>query len=250
MRKRHVLRQHVLMKPGLPTIGKRRKPVPSPEVVERYLAAIPDEVRGLFLTRSIEVLRPSEARRLRVSNFNWKRGKGVISITRDITKTEAGVRKFEVDGELEDWLFKHVSPEERLKLDRPLFINPNIFKPAVLLSRRTIYARKGLPLNPEDGHWEPDAEDVMHVKACVAIGAVDAEGKPLFSPNIMGRHAAATHMMARTKEAKGVHDIEAVRAKLGHTDAATTRTYTDVETIDVSATRRVRRLVSRAEAEG
>lgn len=239
IRRRYVTRSVALNLPTLPSVEGGRQAVPTIEVVERYLAAIPEDTRGLFLTRSIEGLRPAEARRARVRNYNWQTR--VLSITRNITKTKAGVRHFEVDDELAAWLEKWVSLEQRLDPDRPLFINPNALTPAAIASRRRIYKRKGLGEPVEDGHWEEDAEYRVHQRACAAENLVDGDGMPLFPANIMGRHAAITHMLARSKQASGVHDMKATQHKAGHRDERTTSEYVDHAQVDVASLRRLPR---------
>lgn len=246
---RHLVARGVpVQKPELPRVSKRPKEVPTIELLERYLAEIPEETRGIFLTRSIEGLRPNEARQLEIRHYNWRTH--VLTITRDITKTDDGVREFDVDEELADWLEKWVPKSERLDRTRPLFINPKALTVRSILSRRRVAELRGLPAPLEDGRWEENAETAVHAVACIAVGAVHPDGKPLFAPNVMGRHAAVTHMLLRTEEATGTHDIEAVKRKVGHTDAATTRTYLDSRMVDTSKTRRLPKRPLRDTAEG
>jgi integrase len=205
-------------KPELPAIDRRRRPVPSEGVLDRYLAAIPEDERGLFLLRSRDGVRISEARRLNVANYDWQaRALSIVD-----TKTEAGRRSFEVDWEVADWLEAHVPPSERLDTTRPLFRNARA----------------------DDGRWRADAEERIHREAVAAALGVDVEGvvdNPAYwPPNHAGRHAAASHMMRRTKQQTGAHDIDAVRRKLGHTARATTETYIDQDVIEVSTVRRLR----------
>lgn len=65
-------RQEISHAPELPTIRIRRADphIPDPITQGRLFAAIPWEVRGVFLARGQHGLRPSEARRARVSDWN------------------------------------------------------------------------------------------------------------------------------------------------------------------------------------
>lgn len=207
--------QQVPDKPKLPKLEKRRKVVPDEAALERYLQAIPEPIRGLWLIRGYDGLRPSEARRLNISNYDWR----TRAIAIEDTKTENGVRTFEVDWEVSEWLDRHVPAEARLDGARPLFINP------------------GSP----SGRWRRTAEVRIHDQAALEAGLVDGTGRPLFAPNHMGRHAAATHMMARTKARFGAHDIDAVKRKLGHAERSTTETYIDPRIIEVASIARIPR---------
>lgn len=194
-------------KPPLPPLERRRKPVPAEDVLTRYLAAIPEEIRGLWLARSHDGLRPSEARRLRVGSYSWK----TRAMSIEDSKTETGIRTFVVDWEVGDWLERHVPLADRLDPDAPLFRNPNA----------------------PDGWWKQTPEVRVHRAACTAIGVY-------FPPNHAGRHAAATHMMRRTKAATGSYDIDAVKRKLGHVERSTTEGYIDQRVIEVGSVARLR----------
>lgn len=204
-------------KPELPALDRRRRPVPSEDVLDRYLTAIPEEVRGLWLVRARDGLRPSEARKLRVSNYNWR----TRMLTIEESKTETGQATFEVDWEVSDWLEKWVPAESRLVPDQYLFKNPRA----------------------RDGRWRRTPEVRVHDLACKAIGAY-------FPPNHCGRHAAATHMMQRSRERTGSHDIEAVRRKLRHRESSTTRGYIDQRVIEVGGVSRIRPKVSPGASQG
>jgi integrase len=202
-------------KPRLPKLEKRRRPVPSEEALARYLAAIPEQIRGLWLIRGYDGLRPSEARRLNVANYDWRTR--VLAI--EDSKTETGIRTFEVDWEVGEWLDRWVELEQRMDRERPLFVHPGA----------------------ADLRWKRTPEVRVHDQASRDSDLVNGDGKPLFAPNHMGRHAAATHMMARTKTRTGAHDIDAVKRKLGHRERSTTETYVDSRVIEIGSLARLPR---------
>lgn len=243
-----VTRMQAVVRPDLPAIDREKKPKPSVALVERYLDAIPEYLRGLFLTRSIQALRVTEARRMRVRNYDWETR--ILAITRKDTKTAKGVRDFEVDDELGDWLDKWVPKSERLNKNRPLFINPRAMTPQAVASKKRGAQKRGLPEPVIDGQWTSNAEDAVHLAAMTAIGAVDPNGKPLFPPNLMGRHAALTHAMERTRQVTGRYDVKAVQDLAGHEDAKTTALYTNQTFVDTGSTRRLPKRPQRDRAEG
>lgn len=225
------LRDRPLATPTLPEVDPTAPEVPSEDVLERYIALIPEDRRGIFLARSYDGLRPSEARRVTVGDYDFR--SRVLFIERKHTKTPAGVRAIEVDDELGDWLERWVPLTERFNADRPLFINPNQFRPNVLASKRASARLRGEPEPITTGAWEEDAETSVHKKACRKLGIY-------YPPNVMGRHSAATHALRRTRERFGTYDIEAVRRMLGHREARTTLRYVDANVIDNASTRRIR----------
>ena len=187
--------------PELPRLETRRRPVPSLDVLGRYLDAIEEPIRGLWLARSLDGLRPSEARRADVGWYDF--ATQVLHIRE--SKTEAGKRAMKVHPDVVAWLERFVPKSDRLRPDRPLFSNPRA----------------------RDGRWRPDAEERIHLAACRAIGL--ERGTPgYFPPNHAGRHAAATHLLAATDGNVGM-----VQRKLGHTDPKTTGTYTDPQVVDL-----------------
>jgi integrase len=218
-------------KPDLPPVDITAPEVPAQNALERYLAAIPEEIRGLWLTRSIDGLRPKEARLLRIWNYDWDTQQ--LNITE--TKTMRGRRSFTVDWELAEWLEKWVPPADRLDPMRRLFRNPKSFLPAQVASVRAKARQRGKPEPVIDGTWTNQAERDVHLRA------IEAAELPYFKPNIIGRHAAATHQLARSKENTGAWDKEAVRKKLGHTDSKTTERYIDARVIEVGSVARMPR---------
>lgn len=96
-------------KPALEPPAERRLPVPDEEFVDRYLAAIPNSARGLFLVRSRDGLRPSEARRLHIEDYDFERRE----LTIRLTKTEKGKRRIPVDWETAEWIENWVPMDRR-----------------------------------------------------------------------------------------------------------------------------------------
>lgn len=70
------------------------------------------------------------------------------------------------------------------------------------------------------------SERRLHERACDQLGVY-------FPPNHLGRRAALTHALRRTKENACHHDIDTIRKLAGHTDRKTTETYIDQDVIDV-----------------
>ncbi len=200
--------RHVPEPPELPARRKGKVPVPNEATLERYIAAIPEDRRGLFLARSYNGLRPSEARRLNVGDYDFERNQIRIRSS----KTRAGVRTLEADWELADWMRRHVSPEARLDRSRPLFKNPS---------------------GQGDRRWKQTSEVSLHQAACRAIGFQ-------FKPNHAGRHAYGSHALRRAKQATGAHDLAALQRSLGHTDQRATLHYVDPEGIEVGHLLRIR----------
>lgn len=223
-------RMHALAKPkGMPPLPKGGQPVPDADTLRRYLDAIPEELRGLFLARSYDGLRPSEARRMNVADFDFR--SGVLRIDVSDTKTAEGAAPMLLDWEVREWLDRYVPKAERLDRTRPLFRNPRALTPASRGRARAMAAKRGVEA-VVDGRWTESAEKGAHDAACRAIGVY-------FPPNIFGRHAAGTHMLQRSKERTGAHDIDAVRRKLRHRHRATTERYVDREVIECAIVERL-----------
>ncbi|MDB4433162.1 tyrosine-type recombinase/integrase [bacterium] len=118
-----------------PTVAKR-KHVPNviaPEDQERVLAAIPEVERGIYIMAVEEVFRPGELRALNVAHYDFKARKVTLKHAMDgdtnaaqhkATKEE-DVRVHRVSDRMAAWLETHVPPEERLKGNMPLFVNPD-----------------------------------------------------------------------------------------------------------------------------
>jgi len=165
--------------------------IPTPEAQDRLLAAIPWEKRGAFLARGYMGLRPSEAIRANVRDYDFERdvltvhGKG------------GRVRYLPADGEVARWIHDQVERPARLRdaaaPARPLFPNPDA--------------------QNADKRWTPAAARRVVRAAMAATGL-------WFKPNEALRHCFATSAAGR-----GV-DIEKVGFYLGHADhSKTTKRY-------------------------
>ena len=164
--------------------------IPSTEAQEAVLETIPEEKRGLFMTRSYMGLRPSEARKCRVSAYRPDTGLLVLTDT----KTRR-MRALPLDPDVAAWLAKHVDPRDRLQGDPPLFRNPDGIE--------------------EDKRWTPSSERRVWLAACEEVGV-------RIKPNEGGRHAFATHAAER-----GVPQI-LLQQFMGHSDPRTTGRYVDL----------------------
>ena len=185
--------------------------VPGAGDLARVLAKIPEEIRGLWLARSLAGLRPSEARRLDVSEYR----DGVILIPAQKSKTKRP-RSLDVRcvaPALDTWIAKHrssASPAE------PLFLNPR---------------------GQHDRRWTETPE------RRVWVGALEAAEVEHVKPNEGGRHAFITHEIARGT------DPYAVKDWAGHTTLATTERYKSVTAVDLARRMRPARERLRSESE-
>jgi integrase len=164
--------------------------IPTPAAQDRILKAIPWPKRGAFLARGYMGLRPSEAARANVDDYDFERslltvhGKG------------GRVRYLPADSEVARWIHEHHEPPALLRDASaplsPLFPNPDAVGPGK--------------------RWTPaSARRVM-------LAAMKAT-KVRFKPNEALRHAFGTGAANR-----GV-PLERVGSYLGHTDTRTTRRY-------------------------
>ena len=161
--------------------------IPSPEQMERILSAIPAPARGLFLARGWMGLRPSEARRARVGDYDPE--------TRMLTVRGKGgrVRMLPADDQVAEWIAENVP---RGFGAEPLFRNPATGQA-----------------------WSVSASRRAWAAASRAAGAVDDDGRPLFRENEGLRHAFGTAAVNR-----GV-TLDRTGAYMGHADPKTTRRY-------------------------
>jgi integrase len=186
-------RKDLAVEPELPEVQvpEYAPKIPTPEAQDRLLAAIPWDKRGAFLARGYMGLRPSEAARANVEDYDFDRdlltvhGKG------------NRVRFLPVDGEVARWVHNQVEPPARLRDTaapaRPLFPNPDA--------------------QNEERRWTPAAA------RRVMLAAMTATGLKL-KPNEALRHCFATNAAARDV------DIEKVGFYLGHADCSkTTKRY-------------------------
>jgi len=183
-----------------PAMPRLEVPVYSPKVPEagdvaKILDEIPEEIRGLWLARSLAGLRPSEARRLDVSDYR----RGVLHIPAAKAKTSRprSLDLSAVAPELDAWILAHRAHAFGAE---PLFSNPRGDTPRwTESSERRVWLRA------------LKAAQVEHVK-----------------PNEGGRHAFATHEIAEGT------DPYAVKDWLGHTTLATTERYKSVTAVSLA----------------
>jgi integrase len=178
--------------PELPEVqvGEYAPRIPTPEAQDRLLAEIPWRKRGAFLARGYMGLRPSEAIRANVDDYDFDRdlltvqGKG------------GRVRYLPADGEVARWIHDQVEPPPHLRdvtePARPLFANPDA--------------------QGAEKRWTPASARRVMLQAMKAAGLK-------FKPNEALRHAFGTGAANRGIE------IERVGHYLGHTDPRTTKRY-------------------------
>ena len=159
--------------PALPRI---EVPVYHPKVPEagdvaRILAKIPEQIRGLWLARCLAGLRPSEARRLEVSDY--RAGVILIPSVKSKTKRPRALDVENVVPELDAWIRAH---RDGAWGTEPLFPNQR---------------GKWWKETPERRVWSKalEAARLEHVK-----------------PNEGGRHAFATHEIAIGTDPYAVKD--------------------------------------------
>jgi len=179
--------------PRVPTdrvrVVRHARTIPERADLERILAAIPAEIRGLWLVRAYMGLRPSEARRLDVRDL--RENGTALQLLGAKTKTRAP-RLLPLAPEVADWLREHGQLEHRFGA-APLFWNPA--------------ARNAEKRWTEKPEWE------VFQRALAACGF---EG---LKPNEAGRHFFATELVARTE------DIYLAKRWLGHSSVDVTEGY-------------------------
>jgi site-specific recombinase XerD len=175
--------------------------IPDQETVYNVLKAISIPRAGVFIARSTMGFRPSEARRLNVSDLKLGRRDDLadahISLPARKSKKKRP-RKLELRPLLRLW-FRHPEVEATFgKLENrwgeePLFPNP-------------------LATN-EDGRWSETSEKRTLYKAYRDAGVLHIK------PNEMGRHFFATTLV------NDGADVYGVKEWLGHSDISTTERY-------------------------
>ena len=178
--------------------------IPEADVVEKVLAEIPIEERGVFLVRSFMGLRPSEARRLNVSDLRLRNDEDLsdayLNLPPPKTKTKKA-RKLQLHPVVAEWLAEYG------ELDRfggePLFRNPDGYN--------------------EEQRWLPGSERRVLERAYKAAQVA------WIKPNEFGRHFFATHAVNDLQA-----DIFPVQAWLGHTDPKTTQRYAKLRPVSIA----------------
>lgn len=118
-----------------PALDERQPTVLSEELQRAVLEAIPEPRRGIFLAMAETLIRPSEARVLRVRDWDANANELRVSRAAKDSRTRGEVRGLKarnakvvpiVSFELFDWLERYVPAERRLAdPDGPLFKNPD-----------------------------------------------------------------------------------------------------------------------------
>jgi integrase len=168
------------------------------------MSHIPEEMRGIFLIRSLMGFRPIEARRLNVADLRSGSRDDLldahIALPPRSAKKKKG-RKLQLHPKVASWLIEH-GDLERFGA-KPLFTNPNAYN--------------------AEGRWMEGSERRVLVKAYGDAGVMHIK------PNEMGRHFFGTH---------AVNDLEAdiypVQSWLGHTDPKTTERYARMRPIPIA----------------
>jgi integrase len=180
----------------LPTVLTR-------EVQAKVLDAIPESKRGIFIALADLLIRPGEARVLRVRDWTGDelrveraaKDRRLGGIVRG-PKKATGVKTLPVSGRLRDWLDAHVSAERRLgEPDGPLFVNPD----------------------GDSGWWSETSLRRTWGSACTRAGV---PGVGLYEGT---KHSSATHL-------KGLGaDDRLLASIMGHRDPRSVEKYAKVQ---------------------
>ena len=187
-------RREIPAAPELPAVRvpDHRPRIPSPGAMARILEAIPAEARGLFLARGRMGLRPAEARRACLGD--WDAEAGVLTVRGKGDR----VRYLPADAEVADWLAAQAGAGFGAE---PLFPNPET-----------------------GGRWSESATRRAWMAASRRAGEVDEAGRPRFRENEGLRHAFGTHAVNR-----GV-TLDRAGKYMGHSDPKTTARYAKLST--------------------
>jgi integrase len=174
--------------PEIPTVTV---PEYVPHVLEpadqqRVIGAIPERIRGIYLALAYHGLRPSEAIRLGVSDYDFSTG--IIQARRTKNKRS---RVIPASGELRAWIERFVDPAGRLT-GAPLFANPRGFI--------------------ADKRWTWDALRDAWKRACRDVG-VEAR-----------LYEGTKHSSATAARRRGVA-LEVIQEAFGHADIRSTLRY-------------------------
>ncbi|MCP4004738.1 MAG: site-specific integrase [bacterium] len=183
---------------------------PHVETVAKVYAEIPIPKLGIFLARSRMGLRPSEARRLDVSDLKLGQGGGIAGAYLLIPARKSKKKRYRmlnVPEDLAAW-----------------FSHPEVVTAFEQISRR--FGREPLFRNPNgygDGRWKETSEKRALAKAFQAAGV-----EPI-RPNEMGRQFFAT------EQVNAGESIYAVKALLGHSDIKNTERYAKLRPQKIAA---------------
>lgn len=159
-----VRRQDLIVAPSLPIthVPDHQPRIPTPDALERILGAIPWELRGAFLARGYMGLRPSEAWRANVGDYDFE------GRTLSVVGKGGRLRVLPADEQVARWIAEQV-PSSTFGAE-PLFRNPRAFG--------------------SEGRWTASASRRVWLRACAAVGARYPENEGL-------RHAFGTHAVNR-----------------------------------------------------
>lgn len=176
-------------------VPRQRRKVPDRASLAKILAAIPDELRGLFLARGLAGMRPNEARQVEVRDY----ADGVLTLRPEVTKTRVAryLAIAPVAPALDDWILEHRRGAHPWA---PLFPNPR----------------------GETPWWSASSERRVWTRAC------DDAGVERVQPNHGGRHAFATHEISEGADPYAVMDW------MGHASINTTRTYEHADALSLA----------------
>ncbi len=194
--------------PDLPKIDlpEHEKKVPERVDLDRILAEISEEIRGLWIARSLAGLRPSEARRLDVCDYDFAQGVLRIPGSKSKTRKSRLLPIRDVVPELDTWLQRWRATALGAE---PLFVSPRA-------------------VNPEK-RWIEATERLAWVNALKRLGFEHIR------PNEGGRHAFVTHEIASGT------DVYAVKDWAGHSSLASTEVYKSVTAVTLARRMRPRR---------
>jgi integrase len=186
-----VQRQDVAQMPSFPTVTvpDREPRILEPEDQRRVLDAISDERRGIFLALAYHGIRPSEACRLDVADYDWTAGVVRIPATKAKTRKSALV-PFGV--ELRGWIAQCVDPAGRL-VGAPLFQNR--------------YSRQ------PGKRWTVDALEKTWATAIRGAGV-----------SYVGLYEGTKHSSATAARRRGI-GLDQIQAALRHADIRSTERY-------------------------
>lgn len=183
-----------------PALDDRQPTVITPELQTSILNAIPEPKRGLFLAMAECMIRPSEARALRVRDWDEAGNDLRVSRAAKDARATGEVRGLKarnakvvpiVSFELWDWLSNHVPAQRRLvEPDAPLFPNPD----------------------SPTGHWAPETMRRVWRKACTRAGVK------------VSLYEGTKHSRATFLKSLGADD-RVLQALMGHRDRRSVEFY-------------------------
>jgi integrase/recombinase XerD len=200
-----------------------RPPIPWPEkddplpkvlsrdVQTRVIDAVPEAKRGIYLAMADCLIRPSEARVVRIRDWRGDelqivraaKDRRVGGVVRGL-KRRGGDKVLPVSPRLREWLETHVSPERRMAdPDGPLFANPAA---------------------EFNGWWSETALRRVWYFACTRAGVEK-----------IGVYAGTKHSTATALKAAGSDD-RVLATLMGHSDVRSVERYAHVQTQVIRST--------------